>query len=199
MNTEVKTHSAAVGWVGIVAVAAFCIMWLACYQADSSWKWGVDAISEFGVSSTAAADYFVYGFVIAGALLAAFGIGKVQCSQRKYGYVIAGTLFAISGIALVLVGILTKDVASGDYHTFFAWMLAVLFAVAVIVTVVQEYLDGNVLSVGVSMVLLFAAASFAILFEFEKFEVYAIILAMVWIILNSAVMIMNGIKGGKTQ
>ena len=199
MNTEVKTHSAAVGWVGIVAVAAFCIMWLACYQADSSWKWGVDAISEFGVSSTVAADYFVYGLVIVGALLAAFGIGKVQCSQKKYGYVVGGTLLAIGGLVLVLIGLLTKDVADGDYHNFFAWMLAVLFCMAVLVITVQEYLDGNVLSVGISMILIFAVAAFAILFEFEKFEVYAIVLALVWVVLNSATMIVKGIKEGKSQ
>lgn len=199
MNTEVKTHSAAVGWIGIIAVVAFCIMWLACYRADSSWTWCVDTLSEFGVSSTAAANYFAYGLVISGALLAVFGVGKVQCSQGKIGYNVGGALLAISGFALVLVGLLTKDVSNGDYHTFFAWMLATLFLVAVIVIVIQEYLDGHVLSVGIGMVMLFAIVSFAALFSFEKFETSAILLALGWVVLNSVMMIINGIKEGKSQ
>lgn len=199
MNTEVQTHSTATGWIGIIAVAAFCIMGLACYQADSSWTWCVDTLSEFGVSPTAAANYFACGLVISGALLAVFGIGKVQCSQGKLGYNVSGALLAISGFALILVGLLTKDVANGDYHTFFAWMVAILFLAAVIVTVFQEFFDGNVLSVGISIVLLAAIASFAAMFSFEKFEAYAIALALIWVALNSVMMIISGIKEGKYQ
>ncbi len=199
MNTEVRTHSVAVGWVGIIAAVTFCIMGLACHQADSSWRWCVDAFCEFGVSSTAAADYFAYGLVVTGALLAVFGIGKAQCGAGKYGYMVGGILFAISGFVLVLVGLLTKDIADGNYHKFFTWMVVFLFVVSVIATVLQEYYDGKIISVGLSMVMLLAVATFAILFEFEKFEAYAITLALLWIVMNSAVMILNGIKEGKPQ
>lgn len=197
MNTEVKTHSTAIGWVGVIAVVAFCIMWLACLGADSSWSWGNNSLSDFGVSHTDAADYFNYGLVIAGALLALYGVGRLQTSQKKIGFSIGGALLTLTGFAVILIGMLTKDIDSGNYHDFFGILTIIFLAVAVIAITAQEYLDGRILPVGVSLVLIFAVASFAIVFDFEEFEVYSIVACLIWVLMDAALMIAAGIQEGK--
>lgn len=199
MNTEAKTHFTAIGWVGVIAVVAFCVMWLACLSADSSWSWGNNSLSDFGVSRTDAADYFNYGLVIAGALLALYGIGRLQTNQKKLGFSVGGALLTLTGFAVVLIGMLTKDVDSGNFHDFFGILTIIFLSCAIIAITVQEYYDGRILPVGISLVIIFAVIGFAILFEFEEFEVWAIVAAMIWVLMDAALMIAAGIKEGQGQ
>lgn len=198
MNTNFKTHSAAIGWVGILAVTAFIAMWLACYQADSSWTWGYNSLSDFGISyGTPAANYFNYGMVTVGALLAVYGIGRLQYNKKKGGYAAGGIFLAMAGFTILLIGLLTKDVQSADYHNFFAVLTAMFLALALIAITVQEYKDGMVLPLGVSIFVVVAIAAFALLFNFAKFEVYAIVAGLLWVAIDAAIMIATGIKEGR--
>ena len=91
MNADAKKHAAAFGWFGVLAVAVFSIIWLACYSVDTSWVWGKNSISDFGISDTDAASFFKYGCAIVGVLLAIFGIGEVV-NKKKFGYVFSGIM-----------------------------------------------------------------------------------------------------------
>lgn len=200
MNTDAKTHSAAVGWVGIIAVVAFIVMWLACYGADSSWTWGYNSLSDFGISyGTDAAAFFNYGLMISGALLGAYGIGRLQYNKGKAGYAAGGALLALAGFSMVGIALLTKDVQGADYHNLFAYMAALFISISLIVIAVQEYRDNMVFPVGVAIMLLIAVVCFALMFNFAKFEVYAIIAALIWVLMDSAVLIKTGIQEGLAQ
>lgn len=196
MNTSVKNSSAAFGWVGIVAAVAFIVMWIACYQADSSWTWGVDALSNFGVSGTDAADYFNYGCVISGILLAIYGVGKAQSSNVK-GYTVAGIMLALTGICVMAVGVFTNDVHNGDYHDFFAILASVFMFAGIIATAIQQYYDGLVIPVGIAMIFCLAIIMCTLVFNPEKYEVYSIVIALFWIIMDGALMVALCPKGGK--
>ena len=198
MNTDYRTHSAAIGWVGIIAVTAFVAMWLACYQADSSWTWGYNSISDFGISySTAAANYFNYGMLTVGALLAVYGIGRLQYNKKKAGYAAGGIFLAMAGFTLLLIGLFTKDIQSADYHNFFALLTAMFLALALISITAQEYLDGMVFPLAVAIFVVVAIASFALLFNFAKFEVYAAVAGLIWVAMDAAIMVASGIREGK--
>ena len=187
MNTDYRTHSAAIGWVGIIAVTAFVAMWLACYQADSSWTWGYNSISDFGISySTAAANYFNYGMLTVGALLAVYGIGRLQYNK-----------LAMAGFTLLLIGLFTKDIHSADYHNFFAVLTAMFLALALISITAQEYLDGMIFPLAVAIFVVVAIGSFALLFNFAKFEVYAAVAGLIWVAMDAAIMVATGIREGK--
>lgn len=196
MKTDVKNHSAAFGWVGIAAVAAFSIMWLACFQADGFWTWGVNTLSDFGISATVAADYFNYGCILCGALVAIYGIGKIH-SQKLTGYKVSGSMFALAGICLVMVGIFTKDFHNGDYHSVFACLTFIFLTAALLAGAIQQYYEGMVFPVGVAMIILMSLILCAIQFTFAKAEVYSIVAALIWIVLDAGLMIKSGIKGGK--
>jgi hypothetical membrane protein len=196
MNMFNKTPSSAFGWVGIIAVAAFCIMWLACYAADGTWVWGYNSITDFGISNTAAADYFSYGLVIAGAFLALYGVGRLQTCNGKPGYAAGGCLLALTGIAIIVIGLLTKDVHSADYHNFFAILAGVFLSASVLAIAIQQYYCGKVLPVGVALVIVLAVIVFAYEFNFAKFEVYAIVAALIWVAMDAALMVKSGISGG---
>ena len=200
MNTDFKTHSAAVGWVGIIAVTAFIAMWLACYMADSSWTWGYNSITDFGISyGTAAANYFNYGLVTVGALLAVYGIGRLQYNKKRAGYAAGGIFLAMAGFTIVAIGLFTKDFQNADIHNFFAVLTATFLALALISITVQEYKEGMIFPLGVAIFVVLAIASFALLFNFAKFEVYAIVAGLIWVLMDAAIMVVAGIKEGKTQ
>ena len=143
MNADAKKHAAAFGWFGICAGVAFCFMWLACYGADSSWEWGTNALSDFGVSDTDAATYFEWGCVISAILLAFFGVGEALNDKRKSGYLAEGILLALAGICLIFVGFYDSDYEGGDIHEFFAVLAATLFAFAAASWAAQTWYDGK--------------------------------------------------------
>ena len=197
MNANVNNHSAAFGWIGVLAVTAFCVMWLMCYLADSSWTWGTNTISDFGVSADAA-DYFNYGIIVVGMILAVYGLGKTQGSAVASR--ISGNLIAIGGIAIALMGVLTVDIQNGDYHKFVALIGASLVFLGLMIGAAQNYFDGKVLPVGIAMAIFIAMFFCAIEFGYAKGEVYCLVLAAVWGLVDAIFMIVDGIhKGAETQ
>ncbi|MCQ2078989.1 MAG: DUF998 domain-containing protein [archaeon] len=196
MNTDVKNHSVAFGWVGIAAIAAFCIMWLACFQADGFWTWGVNSLSDFGVSATAAADYFNYGCIVCGVLFAIYGVGKIHYA-RATGYQVSGIMFVLAGICFVMVGIFTKDFHHGDYHYFFAVLSFIFFTAALLAGAIQQYYDGMVLPVGAAIIILLTVILMGMTFTFAEAEVWAAVAFLIWGIIDAGLLIATGIKGGK--
>ncbi len=193
MNANVNNHSAAFGWVGVFAATVFVAVWLMCIMADSSWTWGNNTISDFGISATAAADYFNYGIVIVGMLLAVYGVGKAQGSAT--GATVSGYLIALGGISIALMGMTTVDVHNGDYHKLVAFVGAFLLIVGLLVSAAQNYFDGKVLAVGIAILVFIAMFFCAIQYGYVKGEVYCLVLAIIWGIADAAFMIVDGING----
>ena len=197
MNANVNNHSAAFGWIGVIAVTAFCVMWLMCYLADSSWTWGINTISDFGVSNTAAADYFNYGVMIVGMILAVYGLGKTQ--SPAVASRVGGNLIAFGGIFIALMGVTTVDVNNGDYHKFVALIGATLLFLGLLICAAQNYLDGKVLVVGVAICAFILMFLCAVVFGYAKGEVYCLVIAAAWGLFDAIFMIVDGIKGAEAQ
>ena len=186
MNADAKKHAAAFGWFGICAGVAFCFMWLACYGADSSWEWGTNALSDFGVSDTDAATYFEWGCVISAILLAFFGVGEALNDKRKSGYLAAGILLALAGICLIFVGFYDSDYEGGDIHEFFAVLAATLFAFAAASWAAQTWYDGKVIVAGAAVVLFCVSLFSAFGFAEEEWEVISIVAGLVWLFIAAS-------------
>ncbi len=192
MNADAKKHPAAFGWFGVLAVAVFSIVWLACYSADASWVWGENSISDFGISDTDAASFFKYGCAIAGVLLATFGIGEIVNSKQT-GYVFSGVMTVLTGICLLVVGFVTLDY-NENLHDFFAILAAVFAAVTVISWAAQSWKCGREIPAGVSVILFCAVLACMFAYNLEKFEVIALVLALIWYGLYSASTIAYNMK-----
>ena len=190
-DADAKKHTTAFGWCGLLAVLAFVAMWIACVLLDSSWTWGQNAISDFGISDTDAASYFKYGMIIAGALLAVFGVGEAF-NKKQTGYIVSGIMLVLTGICLALVGTFTLNYYNGDLHHMFAYMTCIFMLAAVIAAAAQYWACGRIVVGGISIVIFCAAMAAVIAFPFEKFEVTVIVLALIWLIMHASMTVAYG-------
>ena len=185
MNADAKKHAAAFGWFGVLAVAVFSIIWLACYSVDTSWVWGKNSISDFGISDTDAASFFKYGCAIVGVLLAIFGIGEVV-NKKKFGYVFSGIMVVLTGICVIIVGFADLNYKGGDIHHFFAILAAIFAAASAIAWSAQSWKCGREVVAGIPIVLSCVVLACLFAYPFEKFEVIAMVMALIWYGLYSA-------------
>lgn len=197
MEADSTKHAAAFGWVGLLAVVAFAVTWLACFSVDPSWVWGTDSISRFGVSDTDAADYFRYGCIATGALLAVFGTGLVYSMSGRAGMVIAGVLFLIAGVCIILCGNYTLDYEGGDIHRFFAAMAGMLVLGASIAAAAYIWKSGHIGLGGIAVSLFMITFAAALAFGFEEFEAYAAVCGMIWIGLVGAYQVGSNLTEGE--
>ena len=188
-SADAKKHTAAFGWFGLLAVAAFVVMWLACIGADTSWVWGSDPISDFGVSDTDAATFFKYGMVLTGALAAVFGVGETF-NKSQFGYILSGIMLILCGICMAFVGVFTSS--TGDLHLMFAYMAGIFAAAA------QYWSCGKYVPAGITIVLFCIAAASAFAYDFAHFEVIAITMILVWLAMNAAMTIASSL-GNKQE
>ncbi|MCL2149010.1 MAG: DUF998 domain-containing protein [Methanomassiliicoccaceae archaeon] len=186
-----RDRSAAFAWFGMIGVAAFIISWACAASIDSAWEFGVNTLSEFGVSGTDASLYFNYGCMATGALVALFGIGCAAYA-RNAGRAVGGALLVLAGAALALVGVYTMD--SGDAHTFVAVTFAVLALSAMVAIAAGNWAEDKKVSAGVAIVAVCLLVTMALAFDVAKLEAYGIIIAMVWLLVESVNMVVSGGK-----
>jgi len=196
MNADANKQTAAFGWIGIVAVAAFIAMWIACYAVDGAWEWGVNDLSDFGVSDTGAASIFNYGCIIVGIVLAIYGIGKV-CNYDTYGHKYSGLMIAFSGICFSMVGVFSTIYGNGDYHHFFASLTGLFLAAAIVASSAQEWKDGKQIIAGIAIVIACIVTACMVMYPFAEFEVWALVLAAAWLAIDAGYSIASSIKGVK--
>lgn len=197
MNANVNNHSAAFGWIGILAVTAFVVMWLMCYLADSSWTWGSNTLGDFGISATAAADYFNYGMIVVGMILSVYGLGKTQSSATINR--VGGNLIALGGIAVALVGITSVDAPQADYHKLVALVGFFLIVIGLLLASVQRYYEGKVLAVGLAIIAFIVMFFATTQYGYEEGELYAVIIVALWGLVDAIFMIVDGINGAGAQ
>ena len=197
MNANVNNHSAAFGWIGILAVTAFAVVWLMCYLADSSWTWGSNTLGDFGISATAAADYFNYGMIVVGMILSVYGLGKTQSSATINR--VGGNLIALGGIAVALVGITSVDAPQADYHKLVALVGFFLIVIGLLLASVQRYYEGKVLAVGLAIIAFIVMFFATTQYGYEEGELYAVIIVALWGLVDAIFMIVDGINGAGAQ
>lgn len=172
-----KDHSVAFAWFGLIAIAAFIIAWMGAAALDPAWEFGVDELSDLGVSETDAQYYFNYGCIITGALIALFGIGNALY-HRNYGETVGGCFLVLGGIFMALIGIFTSD--SPDMHKFVTIVMFTFLLCAVISNIASDWHENRMIFAGLSIVLIFVAIGLYLFYEFAAFEAWGVILLMIW-------------------
>lgn len=186
-----KDHSIAFAWFGLTGVAAFIIAWFCADGIDAAWRFGVDNISDLGVSETDAGLYFNYGCIITGVLLAVMGIGRAVYGKTA-GHIAGGLLIVFGSIALAFVGIYAAD--EGGMHNFVAVCAALFMFSAMIAVAAGNWSADRKLFAGIDIVIIFLIMAMFLAYDVAGFEAYGIILAMMWIITESTNMVIYGGK-----
>jgi hypothetical membrane protein len=188
--TNVKTHNVAFAWAGILAAAAFSIVWLAASSLDPSWVFGQDVLSDFGISGTDAELYFNYGCAVTGVLIAIFGIGIIV-NHINAGHIVGGTLLIIGGILVLLVGLVPLDSLGGDIHTRLGYLFGIVAFAAAASTAAGNWASGQRVFGGLTLVLLIASTAMYLSYEFAEFESYVTIIALIWLVLESIALMLR--------
>jgi hypothetical membrane protein len=172
----------------MIGVAVFIFAWVCAASIDTAWQFGVNTLSEFGISDTDASLYFNYGCcMITGALVAAFGIGRAAYAKNK-GHAAGGTLIALGGAFLILVGLFTMD--SGDVHVMIAVSMAAFLFFGIAATAVGNWNADRKVFAGVGIIVACLLVAMAVAFDVAGLEAYGIILAMIWLLSESVNMIL---------
>jgi len=191
MNVS-KDHSIAFAWVGMIAVIAFLIAWAGAAAADTAWQFGVNNLSDFGVSDTDAKLYFNYGCIITGILLLCWGLGRIAFVKSP-GHVAGGVLIAFGSIGLIGVGMFNSD--TGDWHLFFAVTAGLFFFLAIAAVAVGNWMADRKVFAGIGLVITIMLFAMFLAYDIAMLEAYGIILAMIWVLVESTNMILSHRKG----
>ena len=183
-----KDHSIAFAWVGMVGVAAFITVWLCAENADAAWQFGVNTLSEFGISDTDAKLYFNFGCMITGILVAVFGVGRTLYAKNA-GHIAGGVFLFFGGIALALVGFFTMD--DGNIHNFVAIAAALFIFLAMIAVAAGNWVANRHIFAGVGIVIVCLLIAMYFAYDVAELEGYGIILAMIWFVVESVNMIIS--------
>ncbi|AIZ57187.1 hypothetical protein Mpt1_c13250 [Candidatus Methanoplasma termitum] len=187
-----KDRSIAFAWFGFIGVAAFIIAWICADSIDTAWQFGVNNLSDLGVSDTDAKLYFNYGCIIAGILLAIMGVGRVAYAKNA-GHIAGGVLIVFGSVAFALVGWFTAD--DGDLHKFIATCAALFIFLAMIAVAAGNWAADRKIFAGVSIIIVFLLAAMFFAYDTAGLEAYGIILAGIWFITESVNMIVSSRKG----
>jgi len=185
---SLKDHSALFAWLGLVAVVVFAMAWICAASVDTAWHFGVNNLSEFGISDTAARSYFNYGCMITGILVTVFGAGRTAFAIN-IGHALGGALLFSGGIALALIGVYTMAPETNEIHVIVALTAAVfIFAAIVAITFGNWYANRKLLA-GIGIVVIFCMIPIALFLNIPSIEGYGIILALIWLTAESASML----------
>ncbi len=184
-------RSTGFAWFGILGVAVFMTIWLFASAADPAWEFGVNTLSEFGISDTDAKLFFNFGCMITGILMAVFGVGRAAYG-KNVGHSVGGSMIFVAGVALALVGVFTMD--QGYVHSFVAVVAALFIFMAMIAIAAGNWAAGKKVLAGVGVVMVFMLSAMAIAYDVAMLEAYGIILAMIWFLLESMNMILSSGK-----
>ncbi|MDR0509330.1 MAG: DUF998 domain-containing protein [Candidatus Methanoplasma sp.] len=191
--TDSKNHNVAFAWAGMLGVAVFIIAWMCADAIDTAWQFGVNTLSEFGVSDTDARLYFNYGCCwAAGLLMAVFGIGRALNGKNE-GHIIGGVLLFLSGIALVLIGFFTLD--DDAAHKFIAVSAALFLFMSMIAITAGNWAADRKVFAGVGVVVIFILVAMLFAYDLAELEAYGIIAAMVWFLAESVNLVLSCRKG----
>lgn len=174
---------------GICAAFIFSVVWICASNADMSWMIGENSISDLGVSEVKLSVYmFKYGCIVCGILIFIFGFGKAK-NEDRYNQ-ISGYMISISGVFVVIVGVINKDMWSGNEHLIAAYAAFFLFTIGVILSGFSDWKNKSMISVSVTIMLLSIVIGISINGTIEMTEAISTICAIIWILFNCTKMIL---------
>ncbi|MFA5452786.1 MAG: DUF998 domain-containing protein [Candidatus Methanomethylophilaceae archaeon] len=173
-----KASGSVLGGIGLIAVLAFTLAWLFASLIDTTWIFGVDMLSDLGVSDTDAKYFFNYGCMIAGLLILIFGAYGTALNE-SVGHQIASILLIFAGIMLMGIGLFPENT---DYHTPIGYALIVFTFCSMISMTASDWRLGHLVPGGVAVVLIVVVLWYV---AFEPVgamvETVAVICGLIWL------------------
>ncbi len=166
--------------IGLIGIIVFSICWICAVISDSTWTFGINMVSDLGVSETNAQYFFNYGCVAAGIIIYVYGILTAYFNKSAFDR-ISYILISLAGMFLIGVGTFTEDL--GWPHNLCAYSLFIAVAVSAIIRLVLDIIHKDMISAAVTTVLIVSAVIVALTQTFPFLEAFAIIVILIWIAL----------------
>ena len=164
-----------IGYIAIAAPLLFVTLWISSATIDGSWQFGVNSLSDMGISDNVVSAFlFNFGCMITGILGMVAGAGMVIYGKRALR--VGGAMYIIGMLFLSLVGVFTLD--NYDMHRFVATTFSVMSGLAIVVSSVSDwkvswYLYADIVLIGFSVVVFVTT-------QFEMWEPLITIASMIW-------------------
>ena len=173
-----KISAAPFAFIAILVGALVPILFVIAMFTDGYWEFNVNTLSDLGVSyNETAAAIFNYTCMVAGVLIAIYGIGRMFIKQ---GYDAAsGILVAIGGMLLVAIGIVNESYSA---HIMIACSFFAIMAIAIFVGAAGDVKNNRTITVAITAMVVVIVLAAAIGFTIAGLEVVSVIAMCVWLI-----------------
>lgn len=176
---------------GLAGASIFAILWTAAVQADGSWVFGEDTLSELGRMTGKGRDLFDAGVILASLLWVPFALALVRCLSKRTLSRIGGGLFLASAVALLAIGL--QPIDAGTPHTIASWAFFVTAMVSLLL-LIKPIGDSEVfgrLGMVPTIVAPLLSMGLLALTSVPLAEAVAVMSLMVWASILSALMLLN--------
>lgn len=165
-------------YLAFIMPVFFAVMWILSATIEGKWTFGVNSLSDMGVSENAVSAFlFNFGCIAAG--LGGFVIGIGTYAYGKRTLKIGGLIAALSFIFLSLVGVFTLNTFS--MHSFVASTFGVLLFISMVLSSVSDFRVSWYLYFDIPFII--AVAIIVLTQPFAVWEAITVIGAMVWILM----------------
>ena len=114
----------------------FAVMWVSSAAVDGSWTFGVNSLSDMGISDNAVSAFlFNFGCIVTGISGIVIGLGLFAYGKRTVR--VSGILYIVSMFFLALVGVFTLD--NYPMHSFVASSFGLTMYISIIVSSVSDW------------------------------------------------------------
>jgi hypothetical membrane protein len=154
----------------------FATMWILSATIDGKWTFGVNSLSDMGISENAVCAFlFNFGCVVAG--LGGFVISLATFAYGKKTLRFGGIVAAVSFLFLSLVGVFTLN--TFEAHSFVASTFGVLLFISIVLSSVSDYKVSWYLYFDIPFIVTVAAV--VLTQPFPLWEAITVIGSLIWI------------------
>lgn len=166
-------------YVLYIGVLFFAACWIAGALIDRSWTFGVNTMSELGISDTFAKYLFLVGCVGAGICVSIYGYlesRETVTDLKEYAFY----ALMLAGAFLIGVGIFTMDY--GILHSIFTWLFFGTLYIVMIIYMIYSRRKRNCHVAILTFAILITGIVLIILTPLAFVEPIFVILFMIWMI-----------------
>ncbi len=179
--------------IGFLAAFALAVIITVAINADPSWVYGENMLSDLGISDVdLTKNLYNYGCIIIGILTIVFGIGKAVCETGCNRA--SGCLVAIAAVFMVLIGFVQADFGNGNTHDAAALIAFIFMFCAMALSAVGDWKDGAKLNAALGSILVLIVIGCFAGMDVEKVEIIALACGIVWMLGVSAKMTFDSRK-----
>ena len=172
------------GYIALSAPVIFAVMWILSATIDGSWRFGVNSLSDMGISDNAISAFlFNFGCMITGIAGMIVGFGMIEYGRRTLK--VGGAIYIVGMLFLSLVGVFTLD--NHDAHYFVASTFSLVSGLGILVSSISDwkvswYLYADIVLMAITVIVVIAT-------PFETWEPIATITSMIWVLIMGFKMI----------